>query len=548
MIRRAHRPQRGVILAAALVMIGLLALSMAGFIFFVRAETAGITAYSRGQDVRLAAESGFEELVSILRQDQHNPQNWYNNPDRLRHALVWAQEYDRESDPVRESGSRIDAFGGKQSDSIAYRYAVIAPWWDGPDRTFRYGMTPEAAKLNINYATDAQIYQLMAPLMAELAIENPAERVAAILDWRDSDDDTRPGGAEVDYYNTLEPPYNTKNAPFDTVEELLLVKGITAAVLWGEDTNRNGILDENEDDGEASFPYYDNGDGILNPGIAPFLTVSSREPDTTLKNQPRISLGQQSGTVPLQVAQYYPDGELSEATIAFLTSLPGVDRNKLSSPADLYSPGDEDEDSFLTSDASDAEPNAADSNDAAAGGAPNDPNAIAALEIPVPDGRPAVDSSPITLEELPYLMDGFTTRQGAREGQPAVVAGLVNINAASRRVLLIVPGMTPDVADAIIAGRQSIDGEQRKTTAWLLTEGLISPAAYRRIAPYITAKAYQFHVEILGYADHLPMMRRFEWLVEMIGPIPQVLYYRDLTPLGFAWPIDDDTVVVTGGS
>lgn len=41
--------RRAIILASVLVMIGLLALSMAGFLFFVRAETAGIIATSDGQ-------------------------------------------------------------------------------------------------------------------------------------------------------------------------------------------------------------------------------------------------------------------------------------------------------------------------------------------------------------------------------------------------------------------------------------------------------------------------------------------------------------------
>jgi general secretion pathway protein K len=50
--------------------------------------------------------------------------------------------------------------------------------------------------------------------------------VDSILDWRDSDDLHRLNGAENNYYQSLPKPYACKNAPFDTVEELLLVRGM----------------------------------------------------------------------------------------------------------------------------------------------------------------------------------------------------------------------------------------------------------------------------------------------------------------------------------
>jgi len=51
--------------------------------------------------------------------------------------------------------------------------------------------------------------------------------VDSILDWRDSDDFHRLNGAENKYYRSLANPYDCKNAPFDTVEELLLVRGMS---------------------------------------------------------------------------------------------------------------------------------------------------------------------------------------------------------------------------------------------------------------------------------------------------------------------------------
>ena len=49
----------------------------------------------------------------------------------------------------------------------------------------------------------------------------------AIVDWLDMDSSPRPYGAEDDYYTALSPPYHCKNGPLDSLEELLLVRGVT---------------------------------------------------------------------------------------------------------------------------------------------------------------------------------------------------------------------------------------------------------------------------------------------------------------------------------
>ena len=111
-------------------------------------------------------------------------------------------------------------------------------------------------------------------------------------------------------------------------------------------------------------------------------------------------------------------------------------------------------------------------------------------------------------------------------------------------MLLTVPGMTAEAAAAIVAGRQEFAKDVRNTVAWPLTTETLDAATFRKIAPYITIKAYQYHVEVVGYADHLKVARRLEWIIEMVGPIAQIKYHRDLTRLGLAWPLDDDQVVV----
>lgn len=56
--------------------------------------------------------------------------------------------------------------------------------------------------------------------------------VDSILDWRDANDLHRPNGAEDEYYQSLDPPYDCKDADFDSVSELLLVKGVTPEIFY----------------------------------------------------------------------------------------------------------------------------------------------------------------------------------------------------------------------------------------------------------------------------------------------------------------------------
>ncbi|MBI4559410.1 MAG: general secretion pathway protein GspK [Candidatus Hydrogenedentes bacterium] len=71
---------------------------------------------------------------------------------------------------------------------------------------------------------------LRALFNARGAEEDPVD---AILDWIDTDDEPRASGAESEYYSALDVPYGCKNGSLDSVEELLLVKGITLELFFG---------------------------------------------------------------------------------------------------------------------------------------------------------------------------------------------------------------------------------------------------------------------------------------------------------------------------
>jgi type II secretory pathway component PulK len=143
-----------------------------------------------------------------------------------------------------------------------------------------FGIQDEAAKLNLNTAT-VEMLEVLPYMTPQFA--------AAIVDWRDEDEDPTENGAESETYLQLTPAYEAKNAPFDSIDELHMVYGGQPEFLYGEDINRNGVLDLNENDGDVTYPP-DNQDGRLDPGILEYVTVYTTKPDTEAEGSQAIDL------------------------------------------------------------------------------------------------------------------------------------------------------------------------------------------------------------------------------------------------------------------
>jgi len=80
-----------------------------------------------------------------------------------------------------------------------------------------------------------------------MALPSMTEDIAdAILDFIDADDEPREFGAEREYYSQLPIPYAPVNGPLQSIEQLLLVRGVTPSLLFGLDQNRNGVLEQSE--------------------------------------------------------------------------------------------------------------------------------------------------------------------------------------------------------------------------------------------------------------------------------------------------------------
>jgi general secretion pathway protein K len=97
--------------------------------------------------------------------------------------------------------------------------------------SFRVRLIDEGGKINLNRADEAALRNIF----TNLGIAEPrlSVLVDSVLDWIDPDDLHRASGAENEYYESLPSPYSAKNRFFDSVEELLWVKGMTQDLFYG---------------------------------------------------------------------------------------------------------------------------------------------------------------------------------------------------------------------------------------------------------------------------------------------------------------------------
>jgi hypothetical protein len=108
------------------------------------------------------------------------------------------------------------------------------------DGHYSWSISDEDGLQNIN---DASRPMLVA-ILKQCGLPAGADRdtvADSILDWKDSNRDHRLNGAEEDYYRGLDPPYSAKDAPFDVIEELLLVRGVTPRLFAGGKENGKAV-------------------------------------------------------------------------------------------------------------------------------------------------------------------------------------------------------------------------------------------------------------------------------------------------------------------
>lgn len=416
---------------------------------------------------------------------------------------------------------------------------------------FRFGISDESGKININalIASDTTgnlLYTALSTLPVPADYPYTAAQIAdSIVDWVDPDSTTRTNGAEDDYYAGMGTPYRCKNGPINSLDELLLVQGVTPQLLYGSDRNRNGKQDANEQDGQE-----------FSRGWSEYLTCYGRDINVDTDGQPRLFLnGKVDSATGLPDMKTVSEGltalvgqELSDYMMyyAFVGSgkavAPLTNDQVAASPADLRD---------LVQKAVEA-------------GQKPARQLTSVLDVlntqltlprpPPPPGPPGrVSPQPVVVcpindptvlkQKLAILLDKCTCEEAWE------IAPKININTAPLTVLSALPGVTAEDVTNIVNARadQDLSNPEVTTGAWLMTQAQMRPDIFKILAPLISGRSWTYRVHSVGYAapvegqvSNRGAVSRMEAVIDVgtrttdgsFAGLPRFLYFRDLTDLG----------------
>jgi hypothetical protein len=492
-MKRSSRRQASILLLV-LIIVPVLALAAYSLSQWMRAEASGSIAHGRSTQALWLAHSGVEHLQAFL-----------SDPANLSPGAV-----DLSNDPSLFSRILV----APEYRSTQGFFSVIGRPLVPQTTDIRYGLVNESAKIPLHRRR--VLFQGNPAEQRERlsALPNMTPTLAdAILDWIDADGEPREGGAEADYYLALPTPYSPRNAPPRTIGELLLVRGVTPHLLYGEDANLDGILNPNENDGDRTWPP-DNADGVLDLGWFPYLTIYSAADNNNPDGEPKIDLngdlaGQREALVELFgrewfdfVTQYKTSraGKKMRAVTELINAK--VDPPKGQGNPSGGSPGGLQQ--FLNS----------------AGGEKQKP-----LESPWKESN----LSQYLDKALTYLtVDPPDKNKG-------VARGRIDVTAAPFEVLRALPGIKEATAQAMASAAQGrTPGDA--SPAWLLLEGIVTLDEFRKIEQLITTQNRVFRVESVGYFSSPGPVARVEAIIDATASPARVLFRRELTGVGSAYP------------
>ncbi len=471
----------GLILYAVLVVLGMVSLVAVSLMFRVQADVQAATAGATRHQAYLAAMSGIQRAMVALESFADDPAMLSDNEDLFRDQLVY-------------------------DDGVEQWYFTVYAYNDADPEYVRYGVTDEATRINVNNRPRAnRITLLCLPGVTD-------ELVDTLVDYVDPDDMPEAQGAEAEQYARLEIPYLIANAELATLGELLLVPGFDAPLVYGEDANRNGLLEPNENDGDLTFPP-DNADGVLDRGLAGLVTTVTREPDVDSDGGPRINLNSDPETL--------QEAGLPDQTLVFIGRY-RMDGHEFTDPSELLNMTYDGEESGIG------------------------PDEIADIldrftAVPTGDfasllGGSPVDGGGMSVDRFdPFAGGDVEVERPARRRERTTVServGRVNVNTAPVEVLALVGDMGTETARRIVETRDLLDDDLKRTPAWLLTEGLVDEDLFKQIAPVLTTRSYQYRVQVVGYGVPSGQYCVLEAVIDQTSGRPQMMHLRRLTRLG----------------
>jgi hypothetical protein len=508
--KRESRSRNGFVIIVVLVTIVILALSVMTFTMLMQTEEQATRLVTKRIQSKYLVDSGMDYARLFL-----------SEPRKIIESKggAWDNANRFQAIPV--------AMNASDPRDVGY-FSIVAANMDDEGLPYghRFGLTDESTKLNLNVLPYMEVYQPGSGRDLLMALPGVTEEIAdAILDFIDPDDDTRDYGFESSHYGSKQPPYASKNGPLDSLNELLLVEGVTAELMYGLDVNRNGILDPSE----LAVGGVSNVDADLYLGLANYLTLYSKETNLNGEGLTRVNLNKED------LEQLYDDlrsaynQEWANFVIHYRTS---------PSPPQYEPPS---ESTAVTNSASLAEPNFEELKSVRKFTSVLD-LVDGYIKIDDPENLVAYIVSPITSMNLPFalptLMENMTTNEGA------TIPGRVNIMKAPRRILQGVPGFDDEIVERILSARLKWQEDEfemnknRKYETWILADGIVDLATMKTVLPYICVRGDVYRAEIVGYFADGAGTSRAEAVFDTTVSVPRLLFWRDKSELPAAYAVE----------
>lgn len=201
---RLNSDDRGFISIMAIWIIAFLAVITAEFSLSVRNEVKTLNEMKSSARSYYVAEAGFSMALKAI--------------------------FDGELDSFYISDTSADSVAKNEDNRFAWRLNSPMPIMSMGDVYYRIWIDNESGRLNINETEDRLVKRIIAGLS-----QDPAKAIVisdSILDWADTDDLHRLNGAENEYYRSLKNPYLCKNRPFTSIDEVMLVRGMTREAYY----------------------------------------------------------------------------------------------------------------------------------------------------------------------------------------------------------------------------------------------------------------------------------------------------------------------------
>ena len=174
-----------------------------------------------------------QKLALVQRLDERDRLRFINEAGIKKSIIYIMKEQDRAYDALKDDWSNNpsvfkDISIDGATSNICYNYINE----QSEQLETRYGLVDEERKININKADAAVLGRLFKVVLGCDGAE-AQDLAASIVDWRDSDSGSSspPYGAEDSYYRSLQYCYDAKDAEFEVLDELLLVKGVSEDIF-----------------------------------------------------------------------------------------------------------------------------------------------------------------------------------------------------------------------------------------------------------------------------------------------------------------------------